>query len=65
MSGIDVTIYNDDEEFGRDIQVVQLDTLSGKRVLHKIQKPKENDDSKCVSYELSKGEMLIITPTGK
>lgn len=65
MSGITVTIYNDDEH-GRDFQVVKVNTLSGRpeTLVHKVQKPDQDADSHCEQYELLPGDIIMILPTG-
>jgi hypothetical protein len=61
---ITVTVYNDDE-FGRDIQVVQLSPY-GMRVKEiTIQRPEENGGSKCQQYQLKNGELLIVSTAEK
>ncbi len=64
MTGVAVTIYNDDHH-ARDIQVVQLSTVAGRDIKrYEVQKAKDPDDAEAKGYELLPGDILIITATG-
>lgn len=65
MSGIIITVYNDDQ-YARDIQVVQLSTINGQEIRkYKVQHPAPNDEcSDAENYELLPGDILIVTATG-
>lgn len=57
---ITVTIYNDDE-FGRDIQVVHLNPYGGSVKAITVQNADEKSDTKCEQYKLKNGELLIVS----
>lgn len=57
--GIKVTIYNDDEH-GRDIQVVQLNPYGASVKGITVQK-NAGDMTKAEQYDLRNGELLIIS----
>lgn len=57
--GIQVTIYNDDKA-NRLFQVLRINTRTGDAFDRKVIKPSEESGPEC--FEISKDEILIVTP---
>lgn len=60
MSGVKVTIY-DDDEFGRDIHVVKINTRLGKAHEHHIVKSSDERGSSPLMIEVGEDEILLVT----